>query len=73
MTIIKEIQDPADHLTDSHVDPLIDVTLVTDIDQAHIREITTFLQGIDLPLDHLHDQETLDLLDHCHITIPEKT
>ena len=44
MTIIKEIQDPIDRLTDLHIDPLIDVTLVTDIDHVRIQEITTLLQ-----------------------------
>ena len=41
MTIIKEIRDPIARLTNSHAGPLIDVTLVTDIDHARIQEITT--------------------------------
>ena len=70
MIIIKEIQDPFDRLTDPHIDPFRDMTLVTDIDHAHIQNLT-ILQGTHLPLDHLHDQETLYLLDHVHIPIPE--
>ena len=71
MTIIKETRDPIACLTDPHIDPLIDVTLVTDIDHARIQEILTILPDTHLPLDHLYDQETLDLLDHDHIPIQE--
>ena len=71
MTNIKEIQDPIDRLTDLHIDPLIDVTLVTDIDHVRNPEITTILQDIHLLFDHLQDQETLYHLDHGHIPIPE--
>ena len=40
MPTIKEIQDLTDHLTDLLIDLLIDVTLVPDIDHAHIQETT---------------------------------
>ena len=70
-TIIKDIRDPIAHLTDPHTDPRIDVTLVTDIDHVRIQEITTILQGTELPLDHHHDQQILDLLDPVHIPIQE--
>ena len=40
MTIIEEIRDPIARLTDRHTDPLVDVTLVTDIDHARTLEIT---------------------------------
>ena len=44
MTIIKQIRDPLAHLTGHPTDPPIDMTLVTDIDQVRIQEITTNLQ-----------------------------
>ena len=44
MTIIKEIRDPIALLTDLLSDPLIDMTLFTDIDHARIQKITTILQ-----------------------------
>ena len=69
MTILKEIRDPIALLTDLLTDPLTDMTLVTDIDHARIQEITTSLQDTHLPLDHLHGQEILDLLDPVHIQI----
>ena len=56
MTIIKEIRDPIALLTDLRTDPLIDMTLVTDIDHARIQEITTILQSTHLLLDHLYNQ-----------------
>ena len=59
MTIKREIRDHIARLTDPHTDPIIDVTLVADIDHARIQEITTILQDTHLTLDHLHDQETL--------------
>ena len=71
MTFIKEIRDPIALLTDRLTDPLIDMTLVTDIDHARIQEITTVLQNTHLLLDHLHDQEILDLLDPVHIRIQQ--
>ena len=37
MTITKEIRDPIALLIYPHTDHLIDVTLVTDIDHAHIQ------------------------------------
>ena len=66
---IKEIRDPIALLTDLLTGPLVDVTLVTDIDHARIQEITTILQDTHLLLDHLHDQEILNLLDAVHIQI----
>ena len=72
MIILKEIPDHFARHTDPPIDHFMDVTLVTDIDHVHIQEITTILQGTRLPLDQdFHDQETLDLLDHGHISIPE--
>ena len=69
MTIIKEIRDPIALLTDLLSDPLIDMTLFTDIDHARIQKITTILQDPHLFLDHLHGHEILDILDHFHIQI----
>ena len=69
MTIINEIRDTNTLLTDPHTEPLLDVTLATDKNHARIYEIITILQDTDLPLDHLHDQETLNLLDPGHIQI----
>ena len=72
MIIIKEVRDPIALLTDLLTDPLIDMTLVIDIDHIPIQEITTILQDTHLPPDHLPDQEILDILDHVHIQIQEK-
>ena len=47
------------------------MALVTDVNHVRFQEITTILQDIHYPTDHLQDQETLDLLDHGHIPIPE--
>ena len=69
LTIIKEIRDPIALLTDLLTDPLMDMTLVTDIDHARVQEITTILQHTHIPLDNLHEQEILDLLDPVHIQI----
>ena len=55
MITIKKIRDPIAHLTDLLKDPLIDMTLVTDIDHARIQEITIILQDTHLLLDHLHN------------------
>ena len=70
MTIINEIRDLTDHPTGHHTDPLIDAILVLDTDHVHIHATITF-KGILLHSDHLHDQETLDLLDHGPINIQE--
>ena len=51
--------------TDLHIDLLIDKTLALDIDHALIQENTSF-QNIQIPTDHLLDQETLDTLDLVH-------
>ena len=56
--------------TDPHTDPLIDTTLALDTDHAPILE-TTNSQNIQLPTDHLQDQETLDFRDLAHTPIPE--
>ena len=57
-------------LTDLLIDPHIDKTLVLDTDHAPIQE-TTNSQNIQIHIDHLQDQETLDILDLAHIQIPE--
>ena len=69
MTIINEIHDPTALLTDLLTDPLINMTLVIDMDHVHIQEITTILQDTHRPIDYLQDQEILDILDHVHIPI----
>ena len=62
MTIIKETRDLIALLIDHHTHQLVDVTLVTDKDHAHILEIT-FLHDTRFPSDHLQDQEILGFLD----------
>ena len=57
-------------LIDLHTDPHIDKTLVPDTDHAPIPE-TTNSQSIQIHIDHLQDQETLDFLDLAHTPIPE--
>ena len=69
MAIIKEIRDPIALRTDLLTDPLIDMTVLTDIVHARIQEITTISQETRLLLHHLHDQEIIDILDHVHIQI----
>ena len=69
MTIIKDIRDHFALLSDLLTYPLIDVTLVTDIEHARIQDITTILQDTHLPLDHLHENEIQDLLDPVHLQI----
>ena len=51
--------------TDLHIDLHIDKTLVLDIDHALIPENKSF-QNIQVPIEHLLDQETLDTLDLVH-------
>ena len=58
-------------LIDLHTDPHIDKTLVLDTDHAPIPE-TTNSQSIQILIDHLQDQETLDFLDLAHTPISEK-
>ena len=70
MTTINEIHGPIALLTDLFTDPLTDMTLVIETNHVHIREITTILQDTHLHIDHLHDQEILDIQDHVHIRIP---
>ena len=69
MITIKKIRDPIALLTDLVTDPLIDMTLVTDIDHARIQEITIILQNTHILLDNLNNQEFLDLLDPVHIQL----
>ena len=66
---IKEIRDPIALLTYLLSDLLIDVTLVTDINHARVQEKTTISQDTHLLLNHLHDQEILDIQDPVHIQI----
>ena len=54
MIITKENRDLIALLIDQQTNHLIDVTLFTDIDHAHILEIT-FLQDTYLLLEHLQD------------------
>ena len=56
MTTIKETRDLIALLIDPHPNDFLDVTLVTDIDHAHIQDITIILQDIHLPLDNLQYQ-----------------
>ena len=58
MTNINEIHDHIALLTDFLTDPLTDMTLVTDVDHAHIQEITTILQDTHLQIDNLHDRDS---------------
>ena len=67
ITITKEIRNPIALPTELLTDPFTDITLVTDMYHARIQEITTVLQDTHLLLDHPHDHEILDILDHVHI------
>ena len=64
------IPGPTVLLTDLHIDPHIDTTLVLDLDHAPIPE-TTNSQNIQIHTDHLQDQKTLDFLDLARTPIPE--
>ena len=64
------IPGPTVLLTDLHIDPQIDTTLVIDTDHAPIPE-TTNSQNIQFHTDHLQDQETLDFLDLARTPIAE--
>ena len=70
MTIINEIHDLTDHPTGHHTDTLINAILALDTDHTHIH-VTIIFNGILLHSDHLHNQETLDLLDQGPIHIQE--
>ena len=70
-TTTKDIHDHIALFTDLLTDPLIDMTLVIDVDHVHIQEITTILQDTHRPINHLQDHEILDILDHVHIQIQE--
>ena len=69
MTIKKESRDLIALLINPHINHFIDVTPVTDIDHAHIPEITIFDNHF--PLDHLRDQKVLGFLDLAHTRIQE--
>ena len=69
MTTINEIRHPIALLTDLFTDLLVGMTLVININHVHIQEITTILQDRHLHIDHLHDQEILDTLDHVRTPI----
>ena len=71
MKTTRETRDVTPLLIDPHTDHLTDVTLVTDIDHAHIQEITTILHAIHLLFDHLRDPEILDFLELAHTPIKE--
>ena len=71
MTIEHESRDLIALRINPHTGHLLDVTLVTDIDQVHIQETITILQDTHFPLDHLHDQEILDFLDIAHTQMQE--
>ena len=71
MIVTKEIPNPTVPLIDLLTDLSIDMTLVIDIDQVLIQEITAILQDIHFSIDHLLDNEILDILDHVHIQIQE--
>ena len=64
------IPGPTVLLTDLHIDPHIDATLVLDTDHAPIPE-TKNSQSIQIHTDHLQDQETLDFLGLAHSPLPE--
>ena len=65
MTIIKEILDLIALLIDPPTNHLTDMTLVTDIDHAHILETTTS-HVTHLPLHQLRDHEILGFLHLAH-------
>ena len=65
--ILAHTVSPIDLLADLY----IDMTLVIDIDHVPIQEITTILQDIHLPIDHLQDHEILDILVHVQFQIQE--
>ena len=69
MTTINETREFIALSKDPQTDHLIDVTFVTDIDQARIQKIITYLQDIHLLLEHLRDPEILDFLDLDHTPI----
>ena len=59
MITTKEIPDHTVLLIDLRIDLPIDMTLVIDIDYVPIQEITTILQNIQPPIDHLQNHEIL--------------
>ena len=70
MTIIQEIRDLIALIIDPPTNDPTDVTLVTDIEQAHILNLT-ILHDTHLPLDHLRCQENLGFLDLAHIQMQD--
>ena len=71
MITTKEIPDPTVILIDLLTDFPIDMTLVIDIDHVLTQEITTILQHIHLPKDHLPDKEIIVILDRVYIQMQE--
>ena len=71
MTITNETIGSIALLIDPLINHLTDVIPVIDIDHAHFQEITTISQDTHLLLDHLQDQEILDILDLAHTQIQE--
>ena len=70
MILIDVIHAPIVLHTDLHIDPLIDKILALDIDHDLIQE-TIIFTNIQIPTDHLLDQEILDFLDPVHTPILE--
>ena len=70
MVLINAIHAPIVPPTDLRIDPLIDTILALDIDHDLIQE-TIFFTNIQIPTDHLLDQEILDFLDPVHTPILE--
>ena len=70
MTHTNVILDLTVLLTDLLINPHIDKILVLDTNHALIQEITNS-PNIQIHIDHLQDQETLDFLDLAHTQIPE--
>ena len=70
MTHINAIHDLIARHSELHIDLLIDQTLVLDIDHALSQE-NAISQSIQIPTDHLPDQETLDIQDLAQILTPE--
>ena len=71
MTTTKDTRDLIALLIDPHIDHLIYVTLVTDIDHAQIQDIITILPNKHLLLDHRRDPEILGFLNLVHTRLQE--
>ena len=70
MLPINAIHAPIVLHTDLRIDPLIDTILALEIDQDLIQE-TIIFTNIQIPTDHLLDQEILGFLDPVHTQILE--